>query len=175
MIKKVQLIDYFEIVPSRQIDKVNTTEADVNDIDAVPFLSRSDRNNGMSGYVERIEGKLNAGACISVALDGSTGATFYQHHAFMSGQNIWLLKPYLSRFGGFDPFTALYCVASIRKAVKHYTYNLSLTKARLKNISIFLPVNEDGTVDTIHIHSEMNKVRHAEMIENIPTERYQIK
>jgi len=175
MIRKVQLIDYFEIVPSKQIDKMNTVEADVNDIDAVPFLSRSDRNNGMSGYVEPMEGKLNAGGCISVALDGSTGATFYQHHSFMSGQNIWLLKPYLARFGCFDPFIALYCVASIRKAVKHYTYNLSLTKARLKNISIFLPVGENDVVDTAYIQSEMRKVRHADLIETIPTERYQIK
>lgn len=174
VVKKVQLVDYFEIVPSRQIDKMNTTEADTNDIDAVPFLSRSDRNNGMSGYVEKMEGKLNVGGCISVALDGSTGATFYQHHPFMSGQNIWLLKPYQARFSGFDPFIALYCVASIRKAVKHYTYNLSLTKTRLKNISIFLPVHNDGKVDTNYIKDEMMKLRHANLIETIPIERYQI-
>ena len=173
MIQKVQLIDFFEIVPSKQIDKMNTVEADVNDLDAVPFLSRSDRNNGMSGYVEPTEGKLNAGHCISVALDGSTGATFYQHHPFMSGQNIWLLKPQLARFDRFDHLVALYCVASIRKAVKHYTYNLSLTKARLKNISIYPPIR-DNRVDTVFIRKEMDKVRHTDLIKNIPTERYQI-
>ena len=163
--------DFFEIVPSRQIDKMNTVEADINDVDAVPFLSRSDRNNGMSGYVMPIAKKVNEGGCISVALDGSTGATFYQHHPFMSGQNIWLLMPRADRFPQFDPAIALYCVASIRKAVKHYTYNQSLTKTRLRNIYIFLPVDGAGRVDTTAINDAMKEVRHMNLIEEISADQ----
>jgi hypothetical protein len=174
-VKKVKLSDYFNIESSIQDDKMNFQKESVDRENAVPFLGRSALNNGIVGYVSKREGYINSGGVISIALDGSTGATFYQHHNFSSGQNIWLLIPKRKYFVEFDPKIALFCITSIRKAVENYvgSYNLSLTKTRLtKNIEIFLPLNEDGTVDNEFIGNAFSNLRNIELIEKIPTQRH---
>ena len=172
--QKVKLTDYFEIVASIQDDKINFDVAEINDIDALPFISRTANNNGITDYCSPRSGKVNEGGVLSLALDGSTGATFFQYHPFLSGQNIWLLVPKAERIETLSPRVALYMVATIRKAVAAYSYNLSLTKTRLKNININLPIDDQGHLDLMWIEKEMSKVRHIELIEEVPDERYQI-
>jgi len=174
MIKKVKLTDLFSIESSLQDDKINFDVADINDIDALPFVSRTAKNNGVTDYCSPRAGKINKGGVITLALDGSTGSTFYQHHDFLSGQNIWILRPVPERVTDFSPRVALYLVSTITKAVSAYTYNLSLTKTRLKNISINAPMNDDGTLDVTWILREMNNLRHIGLLDELPEERYQI-
>lgn len=172
--EKVLLTNYFNIVSSKQIDKMRLDIADINDVDALPFLSRSERDNGISDYCYPIEDKINEGGVITIALDGSTGATFYQYHRFLSGQNIWILSPKPDKIARFDMKVALFMVASIRKAVSHYTYNLSLTKARLSNIQVFFPLCEDKSLDIAFIEDKMKQIKHIELLNEILDERYQI-
>lgn len=171
---KVPLVEYFEIKASIQQDKMHFQEADINDLDAHPFLSRSRANNGINSYVVGPERLLNEGNVISLALDGSTGSTFYQKHPFFSGQNIWLLIPKEDKVPIFDTKIAIYIISSIRKAVSQYTYNLSLTKSRLEKINLMLPILENENLDTDYIYKQMEKVRHVELLDQILDERYQI-
>lgn len=61
---------------------------------AVPFISRSENNNGISAYVEkRNEFVLNPGHTLSVAGGGSVLATFYQSKPYYSGRDLYYLKP----------------------------------------------------------------------------------
>jgi hypothetical protein len=173
-LEKVLLTDYFEIESSIQDDRINFETADINDIDALPFVSRTARNNGVTGYCGPRSEKLNDGRVLTLALDGSTGSTFYQHHNFLSGQNIWLLRPKDSKIPQFSPLVALYLVTTIRKAVSAYTYNLSLTKTRLQKIHINLPLDKNGNVDVAWILEQMASVRHVELLADFPEERYQI-
>ncbi|MFJ2618215.1 restriction endonuclease subunit S [Glutamicibacter sp. NPDC087344] len=172
--QRVPLIDFFEIKSSLQDDKINFTDADINDVDSLPFVSRTARNNGVTAYCETVAEKVNSGGVITLALDGSTGSTFYQHHSFLSGQNIWLLIPNKDRIGELTPQIALYLIASIRKAVSSYTYNLSLTKTRLNKIQLILPLTIDSKLDRKAVVDAMSQVRHVELIEEVPEERYQI-
>lgn len=175
MIKKVPLIDCFFIDSSIQQDKIHFEIADINDLDAYPFLSRSKENNGINDYVIGSDKLLNEGNVLSVALDGSTGSTFYQKHQFFSGQNIWLLKPKKDKFPTFDTRIAMYMVASIKKAVAEYTYNLSLTKTRLQKINLMVPINEkDDTIDIEYIYGMMEQVKHSHILDEALDERYQI-
>ncbi len=174
---KVKLVDYFDILPAIQDDKMNFEISEINDVSSVPFLGRSALNNGIVGYVEPRERYINRGGIITIALDGSTGATFYQHHNFSSGQNIWLLVPKKEYFEIFDPLIALYCVTSIRKAVENYvgSYNLSLTKTRLvNNISLFLPLDDDGIVSISHIYNSLKNIRNIDLIKEVPNTRYKL-
>ena len=100
---KVPLTDFFTIYPAKQNDRITFTEADINDVDAISFLSRSSKMNGINGFVLGNEELLNDGKIISIALDGSTGATFYQYHPFFSGQNIWLIKEKREKKKDKDP------------------------------------------------------------------------
>ena len=172
--EKVDLTDFFTISASLQDDKMRFIEASINDVDALPFVSRTARNNGVTAYCLPKEGKINPGGVITLALDGSTGATFYQHYPFLSGQNIWVLTHNESKFPEWNPQIALFCVASISKAVAAYTYNLSLTKTRLKNIQIKLPLGAKGNVDIQAIEDAMSAVRHVELLKELPEERFQI-
>jgi hypothetical protein len=169
--QKILLSDCFTIEAAVQDDKMKFDSSDIGVPDAVPFVGRSGANNGVVGYVTPREGLLNEAGCITVALDGSTGSTFYQPHPFCCGQNIWVLKP-TKAFERFAAAIALYCVTSIRKAVRNYGYNLSLTKARLMKINVLLPLASEGQVDVDKIESEMEFLRNLEAVSAVRNTRY---
>lgn len=169
--KKVPLTEYFDIIAPIQDDKINFTQAEKRKKNGIPFLGRSAANNGIVGYVEKRPGFVNEGNVITIALDGSTGATFYQYHNFSSGQNIWILKQKEKYLKEMTPEIAMFIITSIRKAVEGYTWNLSLTKTRLQNIKIYLPVTGEGSVDTDYIHKRMSGIRNISFIKNIQKER----
>jgi hypothetical protein len=170
--EKVLLSEYFYIITPKQDDKINFKDSSMNNPNAIPFLGRSRDNNGIVGYVEPKEGLINPGKVLTIALDGSTGATFYQHHSFSSGQNIWILKPkeiYLPQ--GLTPLIALFLVTTIRKAAENFSYNLSLTKTRLKKLHVLLPLDEERKIDVDYITSRMKKLRNIELLERISDNR----
>ena len=170
---KVPLIKYFEIISPKQDDKINFDVIDGDKRNGIPFLGRSAANNGIVDYVVEKQDFVNTGNVITIALDGSTGSTFYQHHKFSSGQNIWILQHKEEYIKELTPEIAMFLITSIRIAVKDYTWNLSLTKSRLKNINIFLPLNDDESVDLVYIRQRMKKIRNIEMISKIQEERYE--
>jgi len=169
--KKVLLSDYFDIVSSKQDDKINFELSDKNNQKAIPFIGRSSGNNGVVDYVTPRHTKINDGKVLTIALDGSTGSTFYQHHDFASGQNIWLLIPKKEKISEFSPIISMFIVTTIKKAVQNYTYNLSLTKTRLIKVKILLPLLKNGNLDISEIKKIMNKIRNIESISNISDKR----
>jgi hypothetical protein len=172
MLTKVKLSDYFDIKSSIQDDKINFEITNKNDDESIPFIGRSATNNGIVDYVKKRNGYINKGNVITLALDGSTGSTFYQKYEFSSGQNIWLLIPKTDKLQNFTPKIALYLVTSIRKAVKEYSYNLSLTKTRLQKIYIFLPINKDKKIDISFIENEMNTLRNIDFVDSLNKNRF---
>jgi hypothetical protein len=144
------------------------------DIKEVPFIGRKGVNNGVSDYVIPPNNLINNGNTITIALDGSTGSTFYQHHDFCSGQNIWILKIKAEKLGHkrLDPEVALFLTASIGLAVQKYSYNLGLTKGRLQNISFMLPLNENKTIDTEFIKNLMKDIDNTVFLKHILDARY---
>lgn len=170
--KKVKLSNYFNIKSAIQDDKINFELADKNDKNAIPFLGRSATNNGIVDYVKYRKDYVNVGGQITIALDGSTGSTFYQHHPFSSGQNIWILEPIKEKINYINPKIAIYLITTIRKAVADYSYNLGLTKTRLENnINVILPLTDKGNLDIKFVESEIDKLRNTNLIKEISTER----
>ena len=71
--------DYNKMVESEDMD--------------IAFVSRTASNNGVSGWVEPVEGVEPYPAnCITIALGGSIGSTFVQPKKFYTGQNVAVLK-----------------------------------------------------------------------------------
>ncbi len=163
-LEKVLLSDFFDIESPLQDDKINFELSDKLHPKSIPFLGRSSTNNGIVDYVSPKNSKVNTGGVITIALDGSTGATFYQHHDFCSGQNIWILRYKDSKIKKFNQAIALFLITSIRKAVKNYSYNLSLTKKRLNEIKVLLPINQSGELNTDYIENTMTKLRNIDQI-----------
>lgn len=161
----------FDVKATIQGDKITFEKSSLFEIEALPFLGRSGLNNGVVDYVNADLSKINSGKVITVALDGSTGATFYQHHPFCSGQNIWILNPKADVIRDFDQYVAIYLVASIRKAVASYSYNLSLTKTRLLKVEIFVPTINELEVDVRAMRECVTSLRNADLVKVIPDER----
>jgi type I restriction-modification system DNA methylase subunit len=173
-LSKELLTTYFDILPTKQIDKINIKVSNLLDVKAVPFIGRKGVNNGVSDYVIPPNNLINNGNTITIALDGSTGSTFYQHHDFCSGQNIWILKIKEEKLGHkiLDPEVALFLTASIGLAVQKYSYNLGLTKGRLQNISFMLPLNENKTIDIEFIKNLMKGIDNTVFLKHILDARY---
>ncbi|WP_425364628.1 N-6 DNA methylase [Candidatus Tisiphia endosymbiont of Mystacides longicornis] len=173
-LSKELLITYFDILPTKQIDKINIELSNLFNPKAIPFIGRKGVNNGVSDYVIPANGLINNGNTITIALDGSTGSTFYQHHDFCSGQNIWILKIKEEKLPNkiLDPDVALFLTTSIRLAVQEYSYNLGLTKGRLQNISFLLPLNKNKTINVEFIKSLMAGIDNSVFLKHILGSRY---
>lgn len=60
---------------------------------SIAFVSRTASNNGVSAWVEPVDGVAPyPTGCITVALGGSLGSTFVQPKQFYTGQNVAVLK-----------------------------------------------------------------------------------
>lgn len=171
-LSKEMLTKFFRILPARQKDKIQASISSVTNPEAIPFIGRKASNNGISDYIDYDPACINNGGVLTLALDGSTGATFYQHHNFASGQNIWILEPRKDLIPEFSPEVALYLKTTVSQAVIDYSYNLSLTKTRLKNIEILLPLTQTGVLDADYIHTVMSNVINIEYVQSVPEKRY---
>ena len=144
----INIEQIFTIVTPKMIDKKDTEES--HSSEKVPFIGRSSKNNGVTGYVKPIKNFINEGGVLTISLDGSTGSVFYQKKDFMSGQNIWILQP---KFSLNKDFIGIYFATLIEETVKDYSYNLGLTKSRLKKINLDIPILKEGEIDWEKINS----------------------
>ncbi len=152
MNKKVELTKIFNIISPIMDDRKNFEFSEKYKNGWKPFLGRSSLNNGITGFANKRLGYLNKGNTLTIALDGSTGSTFYQKDDFYCGQNIWLLEPINFKL---DEKLGMFFATLISKTVNDYSYNLSLTKNRLSKIKINLPF-KNGEIDLNEIN-EINE------------------
>lgn len=84
---------------SQIFDVIYGTNLELNKLTVVkskgiPFVSRTEKNNGVTAFVENIEGvQPNPPMTISVALTGTVLEAFYQPEEYYSGRDICYLKP----------------------------------------------------------------------------------
>jgi len=168
-ISKLKIKEIFNIKQPLNCDKKNLEVINPEDSlgNGLPFLGRSKTNNGITDFVKKREDLINEGGVITVALDGSTGATFYQHHKFISGQNIWVLRPFASFVEKLTPEIALFLAIIIQESVRNYSYNLSLTKNRLGEILINVPTINEKQLDIQYMEEIYSKINHKELLEKI--------
>lgn len=135
--------ELFDVVYGVNLELVNCTETSIEDPEAIAFVSRTESNNGISGYVKPVLGvEPQPKDTITVAGGGSVLATFLQPRPFYSGRDLYVLYPK-------EPISkqAKLFIATVIKANKYrYNYgrqaNVTLPLLRLK-----LPVDLDGKPD----------------------------
>lgn len=105
-------------------------------IDGIPFVGRSERNNGVTARVSQIAGiKPNPAGTLSVAGGGSVLATFLQPEEYYSGRDLFYLTPLVE----MSDSVKLYYCACIRANRYRYSYGRQANKT-LK--SLMLPAIE---------------------------------
>ena len=118
--KLVKISDLFEVKYGVNLELVNLEECEKQDKNSINFVSRTDKNNGVSAYVQKmIEVMPNPSYTISVAGGGSVLATFFQQESYYSGRDIYVLIPKM-KLSEIEMIFYCYC---IRK--NKYRYNTS--------------------------------------------------
>jgi len=129
--KLVKVSDIFELKYGTNLELINLTKTKSTDKDAIPFVSRTSENNGVSAFVKKIDIKPNPAHTISVAVSGSVLSTFYQPVEYYSGYHILVLTPKQE----LDVIDMLYYAKVISLNKYRYSYGRQANKT-LKDILI---------------------------------------
>jgi hypothetical protein len=126
--KLIELSEIFDITYGVNLELNRMTASSTG----IPFVGRSDRNNGVTARVLRIEGITpNPAGTISVAGGGSVLATFLQPEPYYSGRDLFYLTP---RIEMSDSQKLYYC-ACIRANRYRYSYGRQANKT-LKSLMV---------------------------------------
>jgi type I restriction-modification system DNA methylase subunit len=120
-------------LPKNQLDKGDT-----------PYVTTSSFNNGVTGFFDN-EPNFQ-GKCLTVALNGSVGETFFQFDNFItSGDNAVLT---LQR--EYNSYLLFYISVMIKNHQWRYNYYRKLNLGKLNKMQIPMPF-KDGQLDLVHI------------------------
>ncbi|MBC8464979.1 MAG: restriction endonuclease subunit S [Parcubacteria group bacterium] len=110
-----------------------------------PYVTTSSKNNGVSGYYD--EEPNFKGRCLTVALNGSVGETFFQFDDFItSGDNVVLkLKD------EYNPYLLFYISVMIKNHQWRYNYYRKLNLTKLKKMTIPVPFKSEKELDLEYI------------------------
>lgn len=128
----VPLKDLFDIRYGVNMELYKFDECKSTDRRAIPFVSRSERNNGVAAFVEkRIGYEPNPAHTLSVAVGGSVLATFYQDKPYYSGFHLYCLTPKRT----MSVVEMLYYSMAIKANRYRYSYGRQANKT-FKNILV---------------------------------------
>ena len=90
----VKISDIFNLNYGNSLELINLEKCSSTDYNSIPFVSRSEKNNGVSAFVyEMIDIETNPKHTLTVALGGSVLSTFYQPMPFYTGFHVLVLSP----------------------------------------------------------------------------------
>ena len=90
----IKVGDIFEVRYGINLELVRLEQCDKDDEEAIYFVSRTEKNNGVSAIVKQmIDIEPNSGHTISVAGSGSVMSCFYQRLPYYSGRDLYILIP----------------------------------------------------------------------------------
>jgi|SRR3990167_4047375 len=128
----VKVSDLFNVIYGVNLELVNLTQCKNTDKNAMPFVSRTENNNGVSAYVEiELDVEPNPSHTLSVAGSGSVLSTFYHPFPYYSGRDLYVLVPKIK----MSVIEMLFYAKCISANKYKYNYGRQANKT-LKNILI---------------------------------------
>ncbi|HAZ3906409.1 TPA: hypothetical protein J1437_004873, partial [Escherichia coli] len=106
-----------------------------------PYVTRTENNNGIRGYIDENEDYLNPGNSISFGQD--TATFFYQKNSYFNGRDIKVIQP---KNFYFNRYNALYTVAMLRKSFCLFAWGETFNMSRVNDVLVSLPV-KGSTID----------------------------
>lgn len=129
--KLVKVIDLFEVKNGNGFELINMEEVQTKESNSCNFISRTEKNNGISARVELNEIEPFSANTITVAVGGSVLSTFVQPEPYYTGFHIQILIP-KKEYSDIEMQFYCYC---IRKNKYRYNYGRQANKT-LKDILI---------------------------------------
>lgn len=94
MTKLVEVEELFMVRYGANLELVHLEQCEKDDKDAIYFVSRTEKNNGVSAFVRKTDNIVpNPAHTISVAGSGSVMSCFYQPMPYYSGRDLYILIP----------------------------------------------------------------------------------
>lgn len=110
-----------------------------------PYVTASEGNNSVSDYVDFDSALAEKGNCISIG--GKTMVVTYQSKDYISNDS-HNLALYINDQKGRTEKAQLYMVQAIKNSLSHkYSWNDSISKKKIKDDTVFLPINSEGKPD----------------------------
>jgi hypothetical protein len=114
----VNVSDLFDITYGNSLELIHLEQCKSIDFDAIPFVSRTEKNNGVSAFVYSVmDMEPNPAHTLSVAASGSVLSTFYQPLPYYTGFHVLVLSPF-SQMNMIEMLFYARCISSNR-----YKYN----------------------------------------------------
>jgi len=117
----------FDIQKGKRVTKQDMISGDT------PFVSATDKNNGIRQYAGLVE--LFKGNCITVSYNGSVGEAFYQEQPFWASDDINVLVPKFE----LNRYVAMFIITMIRAEKYRFNYGRKWHKERMEQSTIRLP------------------------------------
>ncbi len=149
----------FDIKYGNSFELTNLEQCEKNDLNAINFVSRTEKNNGISAFVKRIdEMEPNQANTITVAVSGSVLATFLQPQPYYTGFHVLVLTPKKE----ISKIELLFYAMCIGKNKYKYNYGRQANKT-LKDILVPVQMPEEykavnlQKINTLKKESILNK------------------
>ena len=125
MNRLVKLSDLFDAKYGVNLELINLDQCNSTEKNAIPFVSRTEKNNGVSAYVYEMPIiEPNPAHTLSVAVSGSVLSTFYQPKPYYSGRDLYVLIPKKD----FSPIEMLFYAKCISTNKYRYSYGRQANK-----------------------------------------------
>ncbi|HLD30799.1 MAG TPA: restriction endonuclease subunit S [Patescibacteria group bacterium] len=153
MNKLVKVSDLFTIKYGNSLELINLVQCKSTDKNSVPFVSRTENNNGISAFVEEeLDVDKNPAHTLTVAVGGSVLSTFYQPLPFYTGFHVLVLEP-KKEISVVEMLFYAKCISSNK-----YKYNYGRQANRtLKNILIPSQIPEELKNKLTNYHKELEE------------------
>lgn len=90
----IKISELFDLKYGNSLELINLEQCKSTDFNSIPFVSRTEKNNGISTYVyEFLDIEPNSAHTLTVALGGSVLSTFYQPIPYYTGFHVLVLSP----------------------------------------------------------------------------------
>ena len=130
------------------------------------YVTRSATNNGCSGFLQKVNSKVNEPNCITIGAEGKFA--FYQDTEFEAGVKIYTL-----RNGKLNKYNALFLCTLLNLEVFKYSYGRARVLEKIKDENIKLPTNEDGLPDYDYMENYIRNLWGGSLKTSVPYSRIQ--
>jgi hypothetical protein len=150
------------LVPTKCIFHANQLEIFDDEIyESFPYVVRSEKNNGIKGYIQKEKIYLNPKNTISFAQD--TFVAFWQEKPYFTGNKIKVLIP---KKENINRKIGLFLVSSINKVLSDRSWGVGSTEEKIKKYVINLPfLNGDIYFAYMEKYIEELEALHIEELE----------
>lgn len=123
------------------LNGIDKNKLNLSGKNAFPYVTRTDKNNGITNFIPEQSKDINPGNTISIGLDTQT--VFYQPKPYYTGQNIQILS-----FQEINTKTAIFLIPLIKKQLENLNWGGNgATLSRLKAKKILLPTTSKNQPD----------------------------